>query len=148
MTKNMPGFLQKLAGCGTFLLFLQMVVLVTTASASQLYTEDSYKDSPRGGQWYAKSLSNVLERRAATTRALLQVSRTGYDPPYLQKIFFEIIRGTNAQSIANRNEANKRAKELRPILTELASLSANKAAAKLNRRGVATPHGGQWHSGL
>jgi hypothetical protein len=53
------------------------------------------------------------------------------------------LGGTNAQSIANRNEANKRAKELRPILTELASLSANKAAAELNRRGVATPQGGQ-----
>lgn len=56
------------------------------------------------------------------------------------------LGGTNAQSIANRNEANKRAKELRPILTELASLSANKAAAELNRRGVATPQGGQWHA--
>jgi DNA invertase Pin-like site-specific DNA recombinase len=53
------------------------------------------------------------------------------------------LGGTNAQSIANRNEANRRAKELRPILTELASLSANKAAAELNRRGVATPQGGQ-----
>jgi hypothetical protein len=39
--------------------------------------------------------------------------------------------------------SNKRAKEVRPILTELASLSANKAAAELNRRGVATPQGGQ-----
>ena len=56
------------------------------------------------------------------------------------------LGGTNAQSIANRNEANKRAKELRPILTELAGLSANKAAAELNRRGIPTPQGGQWHA--
>jgi Recombinase len=54
--------------------------------------------------------------------------------------------GTNAQSIANGNEANKRARELRPILTELAGLSANKVAAELNRRGVPTPQGGQWHA--
>jgi hypothetical protein len=45
-----------------------------------------------------------------------------------------------------RNEANKRAKELRPILTELTGLSANKAATELNRRGIATPQGGQWHA--
>ena len=31
-------------------------------------------------------------------------------------------------------------------LTELAGLSANRAAAELNRRGVATPQGGQWHA--
>jgi len=35
---------------------------------------------------------------------------------------------------------------LRPILTELAGLSANKAAAELNRRGIPTPQGGQWHA--
>jgi DNA invertase Pin-like site-specific DNA recombinase len=56
------------------------------------------------------------------------------------------LGGTNPQSIANRNEANKRAKELRPILTELAGMSANAAAAELNRRGVPTPQGGQWHA--
>jgi hypothetical protein len=56
------------------------------------------------------------------------------------------LGGTNAQSIANRSEANKHAKKLRPILTELAGLSAYKAAAELNQRGVATPQGGQWHA--
>ena len=56
------------------------------------------------------------------------------------------LGGTNAQSIANRNVANKRAEELRSILSELAGLSANKAAAELNRRGVPTPQGGQWHA--
>ena len=56
------------------------------------------------------------------------------------------LGGTNAQSIANRSEANKHAKKLRPILTELAGLSANKAAAELNQRGVATPQGGKWHA--
>jgi DNA invertase Pin-like site-specific DNA recombinase len=56
------------------------------------------------------------------------------------------LGGTNPQSIANRNEANKRAKELRPIFNELSGMSANAAAAELNRRGVATPQGGHWHA--
>jgi hypothetical protein len=56
------------------------------------------------------------------------------------------LGGTNAQSIANRDEARQRAEELRPILIELAGMSANKAAAELNKREVATPKGGQWHA--
>ncbi|MGA9892294.1 MAG: hypothetical protein WBQ55_07985 [Xanthobacteraceae bacterium] len=64
---------------------------------------------------------------------------------------FEVARGvklggTNAQSIANRDEALQRAEEMRPILGELAGMSANKAAAELNRKGIATPKGGQWHA--
>jgi hypothetical protein len=43
-------------------------------------------------------------------------------------------------------DRNKRAEQLRSILSELAGLSANKAAAELNRRGVPTPQGGQWHA--
>jgi DNA invertase Pin-like site-specific DNA recombinase len=56
------------------------------------------------------------------------------------------LGGTNAQSIANRDEANQRAKAMRPILRDLADLSANAAAAELNRRGIATPQGGHWHA--
>jgi DNA invertase Pin-like site-specific DNA recombinase len=56
------------------------------------------------------------------------------------------LGGTNAQSIANRDEAQQRAEQLRPILTELAGMSANKAAAELNKREVPTPKGGQWHA--
>jgi len=56
------------------------------------------------------------------------------------------LGGTNAQSIANREDAMRRAEQLRPILTELADLSANKAAAELNHRGLATPKGGRWHA--
>ena len=40
----------------------------------------------------------------------------------------------------------RRAKELRPVLAELAGLSANKAADELNRRGIATPKGARWHA--
>ncbi len=56
------------------------------------------------------------------------------------------LGGTNAQSIANRDEALQRAEQLRPMLTELAGMSANKAAAELNKREVPTPKGGQWHA--
>jgi DNA invertase Pin-like site-specific DNA recombinase len=56
------------------------------------------------------------------------------------------LGGTNAQSIANRDEARQRAEQLRPVLTELAGMSANKAAAELNKRAIPTPKGGQWHA--
>jgi DNA invertase Pin-like site-specific DNA recombinase len=56
------------------------------------------------------------------------------------------LGGTNAQSIANRDQARQRAEKLRPVLAELADMSANKAAAELNRRGIATPKGAQWHA--
>ena len=49
------------------------------------------------------------------------------------------LGGTNAQSIANRDEAQQRAEQFRPILTELAGMSANKAAAELNKREVPPP---------
>lgn len=56
------------------------------------------------------------------------------------------LGGTNAQSIANCEDANRRAEQLRSIFAELASMSANKAAAELNQRSVPTPKGGQWHA--
>jgi hypothetical protein len=34
---------------------------------------------------------------------------------------------------------------MRPVMAELASLSAHRAAAELNRRKVATATGGSWH---
>jgi DNA invertase Pin-like site-specific DNA recombinase len=54
------------------------------------------------------------------------------------------LGGRNAQSDRTAAEAAERAERLRPILTELADLSANRAAAELNRRKVATPAGGRW----
>jgi len=47
------------------------------------------------------------------------------------------LGGRNAQSDRTAAEAAERAERLRPILTELADLSANRAAAELNRRKVA-----------
>jgi DNA invertase Pin-like site-specific DNA recombinase len=56
------------------------------------------------------------------------------------------LGGLNAGGIKKRDEAMQRAEELRPIFTELAGLSARAIAAALNKRGVATPAGGDWHS--
>jgi DNA invertase Pin-like site-specific DNA recombinase len=54
------------------------------------------------------------------------------------------LGGRNAQSDQTAAEATARAELLRPILVELSGLSANQAAAELNRRKVATPAGGKW----
>ena len=54
------------------------------------------------------------------------------------------LGGRNAQSDKTAAEASERAERLRPVMAELAALSANQAAAELNRRNVATPSGGQW----
>jgi DNA invertase Pin-like site-specific DNA recombinase len=56
------------------------------------------------------------------------------------------LGGANAQSELAAKEAQDRAEELRLLFTELAKLSARKAAQELNRRGIATPAGGKWHA--
>jgi hypothetical protein len=47
-------------------------------------------------------------------------------------------------SKANVVEARRRAEALRGIMGELEGLSANAAAAELNRRGVLAVRGGRW----
>jgi DNA invertase Pin-like site-specific DNA recombinase len=54
------------------------------------------------------------------------------------------LGGRNAQSDKTAAEAARRAEQLRSIMAELAGLSANQAAAELNRRKVPTASGGQW----
>jgi DNA invertase Pin-like site-specific DNA recombinase len=54
------------------------------------------------------------------------------------------LGGRNAQSDRTAAEASERAEQLRPVMAELAALSANQAAAELNRRKIATPSGGRW----
>jgi hypothetical protein len=56
------------------------------------------------------------------------------------------LGGRNAQSDRTRADAMARAEALRPVLTELAGMSARAAAAELNKREVETPAGGQWHA--
>src|SRR5262245_545519 len=54
--------------------------------------------------------------------------------------------GNPALAAANRAAARERAAALRPVLDELADLSATACARELNRRDVATPAGGKWHA--
>ncbi len=57
------------------------------------------------------------------------------------------LGGLNAKGVRNRDEAKARAAEaLRPVLAELAGLSARAIAAELNARGIATPSGARWHT--
>lgn len=56
------------------------------------------------------------------------------------------LGGLNAKGIQNRAQAQARAEALRPILTELAGLSARSIAAELNARQVPTPNGRPWHA--
>ncbi len=55
------------------------------------------------------------------------------------------LGGRNAQSDKTRAEALARAEQLRPVLAELAHLSARAVAAELNNRKIETPAGGRWH---
>ena len=56
------------------------------------------------------------------------------------------LGGPNAMSVEQARGRRERAETLRPVLQELAALSARQAAAEMNRRQVATPLGGKWHS--
>jgi DNA invertase Pin-like site-specific DNA recombinase len=55
------------------------------------------------------------------------------------------LGGLNAKSIAIGDAARKRAEELAPVFAELVDLSLSALADELNRQGIATPAGGQWH---
>ncbi len=55
------------------------------------------------------------------------------------------LGGSNWQSVENKKAALARAKKLRPVLIELANLSARAASIELNNRKIETPAGGRWH---
>jgi DNA invertase Pin-like site-specific DNA recombinase len=55
------------------------------------------------------------------------------------------LGGWTAGSERSQAEASAFAERMRPIMAELAHLSANKAAAELNARKVATATGAKWH---
>ena len=56
------------------------------------------------------------------------------------------LGGLNARGIQNRDEARQRAELLRPILAELAGMTARAIARELNEREVPLPDGGPWHA--
>ena len=53
--------------------------------------------------------------------------------------------GNPAQAKANKREADRYAKSLKPILVELRHLPVETIAAELTKRKVETPRGGRWH---
>ena len=57
-------------------------------------------------------------------------------------------KGRKRGAAANAANAQVFAERLRPALTELAGMSANAAAAELDRRGYATARNGKWTAGL
>jgi DNA invertase Pin-like site-specific DNA recombinase len=56
------------------------------------------------------------------------------------------LGGRNARSDENAAAARATAEALRPVMTELAGLSARACAAELNRRKIGTPLGAAWSS--
>jgi DNA invertase Pin-like site-specific DNA recombinase len=56
------------------------------------------------------------------------------------------LGGRNEQSAKTEAAARERAEVLRPVLDELADMSARAVAEELNKRGVETPGGGRWHA--
>lgn len=58
----------------------------------------------------------------------------------------QALGGWTAGSERSRKEADAMAERMRPIMTELSTLSAQKAAAELNRRKITSASGGQWYA--
>jgi DNA invertase Pin-like site-specific DNA recombinase len=56
------------------------------------------------------------------------------------------LGGWTAGSERSKQEADALAWRLRPVMTELADLSAQQAAKELNKRGIASATGGKWYA--
>jgi DNA invertase Pin-like site-specific DNA recombinase len=56
------------------------------------------------------------------------------------------LGGWTAGSERSQREAAEMAERMRPVMRELANLSARKAADELNRRKIATSTGGKWYA--
>jgi DNA invertase Pin-like site-specific DNA recombinase len=55
------------------------------------------------------------------------------------------LGGWNTGSERSQREAQELADRMKPVIKELAALSAHKAAAELNRRGIKSATGGAWY---
>jgi hypothetical protein len=86
---------------------------------------------------------NVISERIKAALDTLKASGVRLGNPKGTKVSSaELGRARSAATtVAN---AQAFAERLRPVLAELADLSANAAAAELDRRGFATARGGKW----
>jgi DNA invertase Pin-like site-specific DNA recombinase len=74
------------------------------------------------------------------------ISRRTKDALAAKKAQGVTLGGLRAHGAQARDDAMERAEQLRPVLDELAGMSARKIAAALNERGIATSTGGAWHA--
>jgi DNA invertase Pin-like site-specific DNA recombinase len=74
------------------------------------------------------------------------ISRRTKDALAAKKAQGVALGGLRAYGAQARDDAMERAERLRPVLDELAGVSARKIAAVLNERKIATPTGGAWHA--
>ena len=74
------------------------------------------------------------------------ISRRTKDALAAKKAQGVALGGLRAYGAQARDDAMERAEQLRPVLTELAGVSARKIAAVLNERKIATPTGGIWYA--
>jgi DNA invertase Pin-like site-specific DNA recombinase len=56
------------------------------------------------------------------------------------------LGGWNTGSEASKRQADQLAETMKPVMAELVGLSAQKAAAELNRRGIKSATGGLWYA--
>ena len=74
------------------------------------------------------------------------ISRRTKDALAAAKARGVVVGGLRDKGLELQREAIERAEALRPVFEELAGLSHNAAALELNRRGIKTATGGQWHA--
>ena len=91
-------------------------------------------------------LCHVCHGRARGMNQRINISQRTRDALAIRKAQGKKLGGTRAKSIQTHEEAKARAEALRPLLAELAGMSANALAVELNKRGVPTPNGGAWHA--
>jgi DNA invertase Pin-like site-specific DNA recombinase len=89
-------------------------------------------------------LLHIYAALAEKERAM--ISRRTKDALAAAKARGVSLGGHREQSEITRREAAERADGLRSVFAELSGLSARQVAAELNRRGIPTAGGKQWHA--
>jgi DNA invertase Pin-like site-specific DNA recombinase len=88
----------------------------------------------------------MLHLAALAEKERAMISRRTKDALAAKKAQGVALGGLRAYGARARDDAMERAEQLRPVLDELAGVSARKIAAVLNERKIATPTGGIWYA--